>query len=171
MRIVDRLSVVAVIGGACVLSNGSLGHAADAARPELPAAKPAGKAAEPNDAAKEDLAAMQGTWTYEYTNKAGAVFRVEKAVVDDRDTVSHFDQQGNLIHAHVSEFELRREGPLRLFVILDTVVTSGPDTGKKRPGPRAFCYRIEGDKMSEVWGLLETDRGPPRVIIWDRVKK
>ena len=169
MRIVDRLFVAVV--GACVMSNSSLGRAADAARPELPQKKPAAEGGEATEAAKEDLAAMQGTWTYEYTNKAGAVFRVEKAVADDRDTVSHFDQQGNLIHAHVSAFELKREGPLRLFKILNTTVTAGPDTGKQRGGPRAFCYRIEGDKMSEVWGLLDTDRGGPRVIVWDRVKK
>jgi hypothetical protein len=145
--------------------------AADNPRPELPAAKPAEKKSEPKDAAQEDLAAMQGTWTYEYKNQAGAVFRVEKAVVDDRDTVSHFDQQGNLIHSHVSDVELVREGPLRLFKILNSTVTAGPDTGKQHGAPRAFCYRIEGDKMIEVWGLLETDRGGPRVIVWDRVKK
>jgi hypothetical protein len=174
MRIVDRLPATLIgtlVVGACMIAGGSLGRAAEAARPELPQKKPDAAGGDADAAAKLDLAAMQGTWTYEYTNKAGAVFRVEKAVVDDRDTVSHFDQQGNLIHAHASEFELKREGPLRLFVILDTVVTAGPDTGKKRPGPRAFCYRIEGDKMMEVWGLLETDRGPPRVIVWDRAKK
>jgi hypothetical protein len=35
----------------------------------------------------------------------------------------------------------------------------------------SFCYRIEGDKMIEVWGLLKTDRGLPRELIRDRVRK
>jgi hypothetical protein len=169
MRIFRGLLVV--IAGAGLLGNGAFARAADAARPELPAAKPAPQGGDVEAAAKQDLAAMQGTWTYEYKNQAGAVFRVEKSVVESRDTVSHFDQQGNLIHAHVSDFELVREGPLRLFKILNTTVTAGPDTGNQRGGPRAFCYRIEGDKMIEVWGLLDTDRGAPRVIVWDRVKK
>jgi len=169
MRNLDRLSAVVV--GAGLVLNASLGHAADAARPELPAEKPAAERGEAQAAAKQDLAAMQGTWTYEYKNQAGAVFRVEKAVVEERDTVSHFDQQGNLIHAHVSDFELVRQGPLRLFKILNSTVTAGPDTGKQHGAPRAFCYRIEGDKMMEVWGLLETDRGGPRVIVWARATK
>jgi hypothetical protein len=149
-------------------------HAADNPRPALPATKPAATKppeAEDDAEAKQDLEAMQGTWAYEYTNKAGARFRVEKAVVGERDTVTHFDQQGNLIHTHVSEFELRREGPFRVFVIRNTLVTAGPDSGERRPGPRSFAYRIEGEKMIEVWGLLETDRGAPRVVVWDRVKK
>jgi hypothetical protein len=148
-------------------------EAADTPRPVLPEAKPAQKPIDGADdaAAKEDLAAMQGTWTYEFTNSVGAVFRVEKAVVDDRDTVTQYDQNGNVIHAHVSDFALERHGPFRVFTIKGTLVTAGPDTGKKRPGPRSFTYRIDGDKMIEAWGLLETDRGGPRVIVWDRVKK
>jgi hypothetical protein len=156
---------------AVILVGSGISRAADGARPELPPKKPAAGGVDAEATAKADLAAMQGTWTYEYKNQAGAVFRVEKSVVGDRDTVSHFDQQGNLIHSHVSDFELVREGPLRLFKILNSTVTAGPDTGKQHGAPRAFCYRIEGDKMSEVWGLLETDRGGPRVIVWDRVKK
>jgi hypothetical protein len=171
MRTVVRRPLVAALG-MCVLFGPALAPAADSPRPELPRAEPARKDAAPADeAAQEDLAAMQGTWTYDFTNSAGAVFRVEKVVVDGRDTVAHYDQQGNLIHSHVSTFELKRHGPFRVFTILGTAVTAGPNTGEKRPAPRSFTYRIDGDKMIEAWGLLETDRGPPRVIVWKRVRK
>jgi|GEM_PF-1309576 len=175
MRAVDRLGMVLV--GASVVLSPILSRAADTQRPVLPAAKPAGQDdggandGAADDAAKQDSAALQGTWTYDFTNSAGAVFRVEKAVVDHRDTVTHFDHAGNLIHSHVSNFELERYGPFRVFKIKSTVVTAGPNTGEKRPAPRSFTYRIDGDKMIEAWGLLETDRGPPRVIVWNRVKK
>jgi hypothetical protein len=119
---------------------------------------------------EQDLAAMQGRWTYSTTNQAGAVFRIEKVVKSTDDVVTHYDQNGNVIHAHTSTFDLTRHGPLRVFTIRNTLATAGPNTGQNQAGPRSYAYRVEGDNFLEVWGLLETDRGPPRVIIWTRVK-
>ena len=117
-----------------------------------------------------DLDAMQGLWTYSAANAAGVKIRIEKSVDGNSDTVTHFDANGNTIHAHASTFELKRHGPLKIFTILNSTVIAGPDQGRQRPGNRSYVYRIEGDNLIECWGLLETDRGPPKVILWTRPK-
>jgi hypothetical protein len=117
-----------------------------------------------------DLDAMQGRWTYDVTNAAGVKIRIEKSVDGNADTVTHFDANGNTIYAHASTFELKRHGPLKIFTILKSTVIAGPDQGRQRPGNRSYVYRIEGDNLIECWGLLETDRGPPHIILWTRAK-
>lgn len=131
-----------------------------------PAADNPPKAAAPE---ATDLERMLGSWEYTFRNDAGAPFRVVKKVDETSDTVTRFDAQGNVIHAHTSNFELLREGPFRIFKITNTVVTAGPDTGASTNRPRSFAYRIEGDAMIEAWGLLDTDRGPPHTIVWKRI--
>lgn len=152
---------------------------ADAPRSAVPNEKPdetakpgvvekAGDAEKPAaDPLADDLEAMQGVWVREFANQAGVRMRVEKKVEGEADTVTEFDAQGNIMHAHTSTFELAQHGPLRTFVIHNTLVTAGPNTGARRGG-RAFVYRIEGNRMIEAWGLLETDRGAPVVIIWQK---
>jgi len=159
--------------------------AADAPRTNAPDAKP-NDAAKPSDTAKpkttaksgtadkpadnplaDDLDAMQGVWFREFANQAGVRMRVEKKVEGEADTVTEFDAQGNIVHAHTSTFELAQHGPLRTFVIHNTLVTAGPNMGARRGG-RAFVYRLEGNRMIEAWGLLETDRGAPAVLVWQK---
>ena len=152
---------------------------ADAPRSVVPDAKPSGTAKpgaveRPGDPDKpasnplaDDLEAMQGVWFREFANPAGARMRVEKTVEGEADTVTEFDAQGNIVHAHTSTFELAQHGPLRTFAIRNTLVTAGPNMGARRGG-RAFVYRLEGNHMIEAWGLLETDRGRPNVFVWQK---
>lgn len=117
-----------------------------------------------------DLEELQGTWFREVANPVGVKMRVEKKVTGESDFVTHFDAQGNVVHSHASEFELERHGPLRVFTVKGSVVTAGPNMGMRHGGRRSFVYRIEGDRMIEAWGLLDADRGPPNVFIWQRAK-
>jgi hypothetical protein len=117
-----------------------------------------------------DLEALQGTWFREFTNPAGVKMRVEKKVEGEANLVTHFDAQGNVVHAHASDFELERHGPLRVFTVKGSVATAGPNMGMRQGGRRSFVYRIEGDRMIEAWGLLDADRGPPNVFVWERVR-
>jgi len=146
-----------------------------AAAPQSTALKDdAPRVEQPVDPAKttpgeRDLAEIQGVWSYEYANAAGVTMRVEKKVDDEADVVTQYDAVGNVVHAHASTFQLERHGPLRVFTILTSVVTAGPDMGVRRGKlPNSFVYRIEGNKMIEAWGLLEGDRGAPRVIVWQK---
>ncbi|MBA4019684.1 MAG: hypothetical protein C0483_21175 [Pirellula sp.] len=156
---------------------------ADAPRSTVPDAKPAAKpnAGDKPDAAEkandkdkpgsnplaDDLEAMQGTWVREFANPAGVRMRVEKKVEGEADVVTEYDAQGNIVHAHTSTFELAQHGPLRTFVIRNTLVTAGPNMGARRAGG-AFLYRIEGNHMIEAWGLLEADRGAPTMFVWQK---
>src|SRR5688572_18133859 len=60
----------------------------------------------PADGAKSpdaaDLEAMQGLWVYHAANAAGVKIRIEKSIDGNSDTVTHFDANGNTIHAHAS---------------------------------------------------------------------
>jgi hypothetical protein len=125
------------------------------------------------DAAKAtaDLMAMQGVWTREMKNAQGAVLRVEKRVDRKHETLMMFDSNGNTIYAQTDNFELTLENGIRRFTFRDLVVTAGPDQGGKRPGPESFQYRLEGDTLYEVWGLIEGDRRPLSLFVWKRPKK
>ena len=155
-------SWLVTLGSWCV--SAGVAFAAPNPKPAEAPTAPRAAAAEPSD-----LDRMRGSWEYTFTNDNGAPFRVVKKVDDTTDVVTRFDAQGNVIHAHQSSFELLREGPFRVFKITDTVVIAGPDTGARIHRPRSFAYRIEGDAMIEAWGLLDTDRGPPRTIVWKRI--
>src|SRR5262249_2869290 len=125
--------------------------------------------AKPESAAEQDLKEIQGRWFYEYANRAGVKMRVEKQGDGMNDTVTEYDAQGNTIHTQTSTFGLRRHGPLRVFTILQSVVTAGPQMGAQRQGNRSYVYRVEGDRFIEAWGLLEGDRGLPTIIVWKKV--
>ena len=121
--------------------------------------------------AAADLVAIQGVWTREMKNAQGAVFRVEKRVEGKRETLVMIDSNGNTAYAQTNKFELTLENGIRRFTFRDLVVTAGPDQGGKRPGPESFQYRLEGDTLYEVWGLIEGDRRPLALIVWQRPKK
>jgi hypothetical protein len=137
-------------------------------KPEQADGKPVAKPAAEGIAA--DLQQLQGAWFREFANAAGVKMRVEKKVEGEADVVTHFDAQGNVVHAHASDFDLERHGPLRVFTVKGSVVTAGPNMGMRHGSRRSFVYRIEGDRMIEAWGLLDADRGPPNVFVWEREK-
>ncbi|MCA9249315.1 MAG: hypothetical protein KDA42_19470 [Planctomycetales bacterium] len=117
---------------------------------------------------KADLNAMQGRWAREYKNAAGAKFRVEKLVEGNQDTVTHLDANGNIIHAHRSDFKLERAGAVKLYTFSNSEAIAGPNLGARREGPRSFLYRIENNTMYEVWGLTSGDASPLAVLVWKR---
>ena len=96
--------------------------------------------------------------------------RVEKTVTDNRGEVSEFDPNGNLFHASTSNFKLSQEGQVRVYTFSNYVVTAGPNAGAQMQGSKSFLYRIDGDKMFEVWGMREGDREPPATYLWERAK-
>jgi hypothetical protein len=158
--------IVLTVGLSCPLASTFAADTDKAAPPKAVEATARAKTPE-----EQDLHAMQGRWKYEVTNPAGVRLRIEKAVDGTSDTVTHFDANGNVIHAHASTFELKHHGPLRVFTIKTSVVIAGPNQGMQRPVPRSYVYRIEDDNLIECWGLLETDRGAAHLIFWNRVKE
>jgi hypothetical protein len=152
-----------VIAAAVLFILGTQLVAAD--RPaQLPPTNPA------DDPAAADLQAMQGRWTREFANRQGAPIRLDKLIDGNRDTVDEFDANGNKIRSHSATFKLKLDGSVRIFTFSNLVVTAGPDLGAQFPGPTSFLYKIDGDTMYEVWGLLEGNKNPPLVFIWKRQK-
>lgn len=147
-----------------------------AAAPQVPAVEKPKQAAgkvvpePPSEDIAADLKELQGTWFCEVANAAGVKMRVEKKVAGESDVVTHFDAQGNVVHAHASEFELERHGPLRVFTVTGSVATAGPNMGMRHGARRSYVYRIQGDRMIEAGGLIDTDVGPPSMVIWQRAK-
>ena len=117
-----------------------------------------------------DLHAMQGRWTREFTNRQGAVFRGEKTIDGNRDSVTELDANGNRVYAHICTFELKIDGKVRILTFSNVAVTAGPNLGARIPGPRSFIYKLDGDTMYEIWGLLDGDTGPPLIYAWKRIK-
>lgn len=121
-------------------------------------------------AAALDQQRMQGRWTREFTNPQRAVFRVEKVIDGNRETVTTFDTNGNTIESHTDNFQLKLDGRVRVFTYSNYVVTAGPNLGAQFPGPSSYLYKLDGDTLHEVWGLLEGDRAAPIAFAWKRIK-
>ncbi len=129
------------------------------------AVEPADKAVDPLE---QDLKVMQGRWLREEKNTAGQVIRIEKLIDGDQDTNTHMDPNGNVIHAHSSNFKLSREGGVRVFTFNNLVVTAGPKIGTRQQKPESFLYRVNSTKLVEVWGLRDGDAEVLNVFIWRR---
>jgi hypothetical protein len=115
-----------------------------------------------------DLKRIEGQFERTFTNPAGTVFRTVKDVANGKSIVTTFDDVGNVIESHESEYKIQRHGPLRVFTYFNYVVTAGPDKGRRRFESNSYVYRIDGDKIIEAWGLLENDPNPPRLFTWTR---
>jgi hypothetical protein len=122
------------------------------------------------DEKSDELKRVMGRFEHTYTNKAGTQFRVVKDVFEDHDTVTTYDDVGNVVTAHRSEFKIEKKGPVRVLSFFNSVVTAGPDKGTQRFETNSYIYRAEDDYFIEVWGLLDGDPNQPRVLAWKRIK-
>lgn len=121
------------------------------------------KSSEPRD---EETMRLQGRFERSFSNPAGTVFRVVKEVEGNRSVVTTYDDIGNVVEAHTSEFKVDRRGPVRVLSFYNLLVTAGPSKGHQVPATQSYIYRFDGKVFTEVWGLLEGDDGPPRMMHW-----
>lgn len=122
-----------------------------------------------DDGKEAELKRLEGRFERAFTNAAGTMFRTVKDVADGRSVVTTFDDVGNVVEAHESEYKIERHGPLWVFSFFNVVVTAGPGKGHRQFATNSFVYRLEGDSIIEAWGLLENDPNPPRMLLWKRV--
>lgn len=118
----------------------------------------------------DELKRVMGRWERTFNNPAGTQFRAIKDVFEDHDTVTTYDDVGNVVTAHRSDFKIEKRGPVRVFSFFNSVVTAGPDKGAQHFETNSYIYRVEDDSFIEVWGLLDGDPNPVRVLGWKRVK-
>ena len=119
----------------------------------------------------DELKRLEGRFERTFTNQAGTVFRVVKDVVGDQSLVTTYDDVGNVISAHTSTIKVDKRGPVRVLSFFNLLVTAGPEKGHTQPGTASYIYRFDGEIYSEVWGMLEGDDSPPRILYWKKIKQ
>lgn len=132
----------------------------------LAGSPPRGWAEEPS---KLDAAAMaiQGKWTRIQQTPNGPV-RLLKEHRGNRTSLVAYDPKGNVLYAHDSEFRVETTGRVQVLTFFNRKVTAGPDKGQEEKGESSFVYRVNKDEFIEVWGVLENDPSPPRMVLWKR---
>jgi len=107
--------------------------------------------------ATEDLQALQGVWQLGQADGK----RIE---VENRGQIQTFRAYdgGQLVHEHRVEYELGREGVLRVFRWKNGEVTFGPRKGNP-VADGGFVYRLKDGKWTCVTGLLPGEEGLPLI--------
>jgi len=123
-----------------------------------------------DDDTAAEMKRLQGRFERTFTNAAGTVFRTVKEMGDGEETVVTYDDAGNVVESHQSQFKVEKRGPVRVFSFFNALVTAGPNKGHTQLDTNSYIYRLEGDTFIEAWGLLENDPNAPRMLGWRRVK-
>jgi hypothetical protein len=122
------------------------------------------------DDAAAELKKVQGRYEILAKNSAGVQFRMIKDVGEGREVVSTYDDVGNLVEAHSTEFKLEKRGEVRVFSFFNLTVLAGTNKGHVQPGTSSYLYRVTDNHFVEAWGLLEGDTRSPHMKIWRRLK-
>jgi hypothetical protein len=118
----------------------------------------------------DELKRLEGRYERTYTNMAGTWFRATKEIVGNQETVTHFDDVGNVVTAHTTTIKVEKRGPVRVFSFFNAAVTAGPNKGAQQFETVSYIYRVDNDSFVEVWGMLEGDPNPPQALRWKRIK-
>jgi len=118
----------------------------------------------------DELKRLEGRYERTFANNAGIQFKVVKDVAGDQSVVTTYDDVGNVIESHTSTIKVEKRGPVRVHSYFNLLVTAGPAKGEQQFETRSYIYRADDESFAEVWGMLENDPAPPRIIYWKRVK-
>jgi hypothetical protein len=136
---------------------------------ELTAAKRPRKATERKAAAgkapEEDLEQIQGMWARPLQIDDSDSGRVTKEVKGNVETVTYYDNEGNVQNAHTTRIKLQRAGPIRIFAYSDVTYVAGPKEGQKAEGG-AYIYKVVDDTFIEIWGVLGDADDQIRALRW-----
>jgi hypothetical protein len=125
-----------------------------------------------NGSSAADLAAVQGKW--ESRDKqilASAAVRTIKEIKGAKEVITYFGPQDEILRVHSADFTLERSGRVRIFTWSHMEVLEGEGKGKKVEGPSSYIYRVHGDQLVEVGGMLiGQETFPARFITWKRIE-
>lgn len=119
---------------------------------------------------QDEGASVEGKWERRQKDGSGSALRIVKEHKDRQTILTQYNENGDVVHQHKSQFELRKTDEVRIFTYSNIDVTHGPNKGQKYAGPFSYAYRIEGDSFYEFLGVLLGDPRPPAVVTWTRVK-
>ena len=126
---------------------------------------------DPAEAARKDLAAIQGKWERSERSGLFSSRRVVKEIEGDKETLTTYDKKGNVVAAHTVVIDVQRGGPVRLFRYSNQKFTAGPQKGRTNAHGGTYVYRVTESTFTEVWDLLAgQERSAIRVLEWTRVR-
>jgi hypothetical protein len=115
------------------------------------------------DALKKDAEAFQGRWervrTADTSNALGRAKRVVKEIKGDRETVTWYGDEDQVIRSHRVTFKLSEFGKARVLTYSDMEVLDRTRKWTKIKATGSYIYRIEKDQFYEATGFLQ-DRPP-----------
>lgn len=113
--------------------------------------------------------AVQGKWVRHQATASGPI-KIVKEHKGQSTIVTAYDDKGNVIYSHESEFKIEQAGKARIFTFFNRTITAGPNVGQKIKEPVSFVYRVAENRFIEVHGVLDGDANVPNMIIWDRIE-
>ena len=114
---------------------------------------------------------VQGTWEFQVRDAQGQLLRrLVRSIAGRRETVTHFDPNGMVLHSHTADITVARTGDVRVFMFRNLQVTAGPRAGAVQEQVGRYAYRVEADDFYEIQGLLiGQEKQPLAVVRWKRV--
>jgi serine/threonine protein kinase/tetratricopeptide (TPR) repeat protein len=124
---------------------------------------------------KPDLDRLQGKWERVSSTESspfGNAQRAIKEIKGNKETVTFYDDKGQVVRSHRVSVQLAQTGKVRTFSYTNMEILDGPNKGQKTSGRGSYIYVLDGDRFYEANNLLTTD-GPdaPDLSIWKRVRQ
>jgi hypothetical protein len=124
---------------------------------------------------KADLQRMQGKWERVSTTEGGPggdAARSVKEVRGDRETVTLYGKQGEVLHSHSVAITLARNGAAKTLTYSGMEILDGPGKGQKPAETATYIYVLANDTIYEANGLLEGRvTGTPSLGVWKRLSE
>lgn len=122
---------------------------------------------------REDLDQIQGDWERPILDAQNVVVgRAVKSIAGNVEIVTYSDRSGKVLHAHKTTIEVRRLGPVRVFLYRDKEVIDGPNKGQKTKGTGGYIYKVNKGRFTEVTSLfVGQENQKSEIRIWAKVPK
>jgi len=120
---------------------------------------------------ERDLEALQGRWRRPASGqeKSRGISAYTKEIKSRWETVTAYGEAGEVVHAHTAEIKVRQQSGIGMMLCRNLEVTAGAKKGQKLPGPMAYIYRADKDRLYEVWGIMPGQQETPvNVMTWSR---
>ncbi|WP_298864353.1 hypothetical protein [uncultured Gimesia sp.] len=121
-------------------------------------------------APEEDYQLLQGKWFRNATDGKGAPIRIEQEISQKISKVKIYNRDGKLVHSQQAKFRLQRVDELSLFIYYDIEVLEGPKKGAKSRVSQPCVYRLRGDQLVVVEGIVNGDKFPSLILSWWKIK-
>ena len=105
-------------------------------------------------APEEDYRLVEGKWFRNAKDGNGAPLRIVQELSQKVAKVKIYNRDGKLIHSQQAKFKLQRVEDMSLFIYYDVEVLEGPKKGAKSKGPQPCVYRLRGDQLVVVEGIV-----------------